>query len=435
MSSVPAPRATPPAGGAPAVPPTVQVFQMFFGVLVTQIVLTMTEHDIPERLAGGPMTSAELAAATGLHEGSLYRVLRTATGLGLVTQDGDGRFGLGPLGEAARQYDHLSWAFPVLTQLSGVLQTGKSGSELAFGKELFDWLEDNPEEGANFDRAIRLVHGGEDIAIAEAYDFGAVRSVVDVGGGNGTVLATLLARNPQLEGVVLDLPSVIGRGMPALDAHAGRWEAVGGDFFEGVPPAGTRTCSRTSSTTGARSGRSRSSATAGPPWVPTPGCSSSRCRAIRGRDAPREDARRAHARHQRAGHGADRGAVRRAPRPRGVPAAARRAHGVGREHRRSGASAQVVLHRPGVALGRVVGILACVAQRAPLTHEVPEAVELDAHLLETGVLLGLQATLGAPALEEPVLLGDEPLDVVGDGLIGIRHARTVRLRRPMIYRP
>jgi hypothetical protein len=238
MSSVPATPAAPPADGVPAVPPTVQVFQMFFGVLVTQIVLTMTEYDIPERLAGGARTSSELADATGLHEPSLHRVLRTATGLGLVSQDGDGRFGLGPLGEAARQYDHLSWAFPVLTQLSGVLQTGKTGFELAYGKELFDWLEDHPDEGANFDRVIRLVHGGEDIAIAEAYDFGGVRSVVDVGGGNGTVLATLLARNPHLEGTVFDLPSVIGRGTPALDAHAGRWEAVAGDFFEGVPAGG-----------------------------------------------------------------------------------------------------------------------------------------------------------------------------------------------------
>jgi SAM-dependent methyltransferase len=119
--------------------------------------------------------------------------------------------------------------------MSGVLETGKTGFELAYGKELFDWLEEHPEQGANFDRVMRLVHGGEDIALADAYDFGAVRSVVDVGGGNGTVLATLLGRNPHLEGVVFDLPSVIGRGTPALDAHAGRWEAVGGDFFEGVP--------------------------------------------------------------------------------------------------------------------------------------------------------------------------------------------------------
>ena len=238
MSSVPAPPTAAPAGGVLAVPPTVQIFQMFFGVLVTQIVLTMTEHDIAERLAGGPRTSAELAAATGLHEASLYRVLRTATGLGLVTQDGDGRFGLGPLGEAARQYDHLSWAFPVLTQLSGVVRTGKSGFDLAYGKELFDWLEEHPEEGATFDHMIRLVHGGEDVAIAEAYDFDGVRAVVDVGGGNGTVLAALLARHPQMEGVVFDLPSVIGRGTPALEPHPGRWEAVGGDFFDGVPAGG-----------------------------------------------------------------------------------------------------------------------------------------------------------------------------------------------------
>jgi SAM-dependent methyltransferase len=119
--------------------------------------------------------------------------------------------------------------------MSGVLRTGQTGSALAYGTELFDWLEEHPGEGANFDRLMRLVHGGEDVAIAEAYDFGVVRSVVDVGGGNGTVLATLLAHNPLLEGVVFDQPSVIGRGTPALDTHAGRWEAIGGDFFEGVP--------------------------------------------------------------------------------------------------------------------------------------------------------------------------------------------------------
>ena len=79
--------------------------------------------------------------------------------------------------------------------------------------------------------------------------------------------------------------------------------------------------------------------------------------------------------------------------------------------------AQVVLHGPGVALGGVVGILTGVAQRATLAHEVPEAVELDTHLLEAGVLVGLQAALGAAALEELVLLGDEALDVVGDGLV------------------
>jgi hypothetical protein len=62
--------------------------------------------------------------------------------------------------------------------------------------------------------------------------------VVDVGGGNGTVLAALLARHPQMEGVVFDLPSVIGRGTPALEEHPGRWEAVGGNFFDGVPAGG-----------------------------------------------------------------------------------------------------------------------------------------------------------------------------------------------------
>ena len=336
MSSVPAPPTAAPAGGVLAVPPTVQIFQMFFGVLVTQIVLTMTEHDIAERLAGGPRTSAELAAATGLHEASLYRVLRTATGLGLVTQDGEGRFGLGPLGEAARQYDHLSWAFPVLTQLSGVVRTGKSGFDLAYGKELFDWLEEHPEEGATFDHIIRLVHGGEDVAIAEAYDFDGVRAVVDVGGGNGTVLAALLARHPQMEGVVFDLPSVIGRGTPALEPHPGRWEAVGGDFFDGVPAGGDAyVLSHVIHDWSERGAHD-------PAQLPRR--HGSRRAVAHRRDVvpPGDEMHPAKMLDvlmlvTNGPHGANRGAVRRAPRSRGVPARACRTNGVGGEHRRRAA--------------------------------------------------------------------------------------------------
>src|SRR5262249_19123690 len=94
-----------------------------------------------------------------------------------------------------------------------------------------------------------------------------------------------------------------------------------------------------------------------------------------------------------------------------------------------------VLDRPGVALGRVVGILTGVAPRAALAHEVPQAVELHAHLLEARVLVGREPAPRPPAIEEAGLLGPEALDGVGGGPVCLGHGGTVRLRRAIIYRP
>ena len=282
----------------------------------------------------------------------------------------------------------------------------------------FEFFEQHPEAGAKFDALLQDINAGEQQAVADAYPFGGVELLVDVGGGNGSMLATLLSRHPGLRGVLFDQPSVIGRGAPALEAHAGRYEAVGGDFFDAVPEGADAyllshvlhdwpedgcvrildSCRRAMRP----GGRVLIVEMVIPPDdSPHPGkLSDMMMIAFNGEGMERTEAEYAEL-------------LDRA----GLPHRARRADRVTGEHRRGGASAQVVLHGPGVALGRVVGILAGVAQRAALAHEVPEAVELHAHLLEAGVLVGLQAALGAAALEELVLLGDEALDVVGDGLV------------------
>jgi hypothetical protein len=231
MSSVPATPAAPPADGVPAVPPTVQIFGLSFtGAMISEMFWAVVEHDLAGRVASGVTTSAELAEATGLHEPSLYRLMRAMTGLGVFTLDDQGRFGLGPLGEATRVYPPFPWWREVQQQFRGTLATGRSGMDLAMGKELFDFLGEHPEDAARFDGLMRLIHAGEPEAVAGAYDFAGVRRLVDVGGGNGVVLSTLLAAHPHMQGTLFDLPSVVGRA-----ASDGSFEVVGGDFFDGVP--------------------------------------------------------------------------------------------------------------------------------------------------------------------------------------------------------
>ena len=156
--------------------------------------------------------------------------------LGVLTEQTEGRFALGPLGPAATKYDDgFPWIIAALNELPRTLQTGTTGMELAHGMPIFEYLTRHPDAGRRFDLVMTLAQEGEPEAVAETYDFTGVRSLVDVGGGNGTALAVMLARHPHLDGVLFDLPAVIERGAPGLAALGERCDLVGGDFFASLP--------------------------------------------------------------------------------------------------------------------------------------------------------------------------------------------------------
>jgi hypothetical protein len=219
-----------------APPPVVQLFGLWLGTLVAPMLRVISDHEIPERLTAGPRSSMELADETGLHEPSLYRLLRSATGLGLFTQEPDGRFALGSLGRAAVELGpQPRWMTEALDQLGTTVATGTTGMQLAHRVGVFEYLRANPEQGAWFDGAMALINAGEPQAVAEAYDLGDIRCVADLGGGNGTMLSVLLERNPQLEAILFDTPETVASVIPALAELGDRCEVVGGDFFEAVP--------------------------------------------------------------------------------------------------------------------------------------------------------------------------------------------------------
>jgi hypothetical protein len=233
-------------GGAP--PPHVQLVQMAMGHWISRIVLVAAELKIADHLASGPRTAEDLAGPTGTGPGSLYRLLRGLSNLGILTEDADHRFGLTPVGEALRTGAPGSARASILTiasdwwidgfrELNYSVRTGKSGFEKALGVPIFDYLAQRPEAASLFSETMIGVHGEEPAAIAAAYDFSGVSTLVDVGGANGHMLATVLARNPSMRGILFDLPHVV-RDAPALLATHGMIDRVKieeGSFFEQVP--------------------------------------------------------------------------------------------------------------------------------------------------------------------------------------------------------
>jgi O-methyltransferase/methyltransferase family protein len=233
-------------GGPP--PPHAQLVQMAMGHWISRIVLVAAELKIADHLASGPRTAEELAGPTGAEPGPLYRFLRGLANLGILTEGADRRFGLTPVGEALRTGAPGSARASILTIASDwwvegfrglgySVRTGKSGFEKAFGMPIFDYLAQRPEAASLFSETMIGVHGEEPAAIAAAYDFSGVSTLMDVGGANGHLLAKVLARNPSMRGILFDLPHVVRDAPPLLAAHGvgDRVKIEQGSFFERVP--------------------------------------------------------------------------------------------------------------------------------------------------------------------------------------------------------
>ena len=233
------------------VPPHAQLVQMAMAHWVSHVVYAAAKLSLADHLAQGPQDAGALAAVTGTHAPSLHRLMRTLAGLGILTEDAEHRFSLTPLGEALKSGAPGSARAAILTvanedwvrgfaQLPYSLQTGKSGFEKQFGMPIFDWLAQRPEDASLFSETMVGIHGGEPPAVAAAYDFSGMKTLVDVGGAMGDLLTTLLAHNPDSRGILYDLPHVV-RDAPTFIAARGLTDRVtieAGSFFEKMPADG-----------------------------------------------------------------------------------------------------------------------------------------------------------------------------------------------------
>ncbi len=236
-------------GSPPTLPPQMLLYQMATGHYLSRALHLAATLGIADHLKGGARPVGELAEATATHAPSLHRVLRLLASHDVLTEQEDGTFALTPMGECLRT--DLPGSATAMVRLFAGPRIQDNWRDLEYcvrtGEPAFrqrgiadPFSSRDPDEAANFDAAMANLTRMIAIAVAAAYDFTRLGTVVDVGGGNGALLIGLLNANPALRGIVFDLPAAAERATRNIAASGltGRCEAGGGDFFEAVPRGG-----------------------------------------------------------------------------------------------------------------------------------------------------------------------------------------------------
>jgi hypothetical protein len=231
--------------------PSAQLQQLISGHWIAQAIAAAAELGIADLLAAGPRSSDDLAQAAGCHPGALYRLLRALAGLRIFTEVEPKRFGLTPMAEVLRADAAASLRLRAMQTCSDVpwrawgqlgysVRTGQSAFEHVFGMDTWEYRARNPEVNARFNTSETNIVTQVANAVVGAYDFSALGTLVDVGGGHGGLLIAILGVNPELRAVLFDQPHVVEGAREPLAAAGllNRCEISGGDMFDAVPAGG-----------------------------------------------------------------------------------------------------------------------------------------------------------------------------------------------------
>lgn len=224
-----------------------QLFQLAFNSApwTHQTLYVVARLGLTDLLADGPRGSEELAAATDSHPGALYRFCRAAAALGIFHERPGRVFSLAPLGDAFRtsglaQFVTLNGSenFRAWVDVLYSVRTGKPAFDEIFHMGAWEFLDRNDE----MRKVMQTMVGRGTVPPAiDLCDFSRDTTLVDLGGSVGTLVAHVLRANPELRGVLQDLPTVVDGAPEILHGQgvAGRVEIVGRSFFEGVAPGGS----------------------------------------------------------------------------------------------------------------------------------------------------------------------------------------------------
>jgi hypothetical protein len=218
------------------------------GFRVSQSLHALATLRIPEALADGPRSVADVATEVRADEPSLYRLLRAVATVGVLEELPERHFRLTEMGFRLRDdvpgslagwarfigrpYYWNSWS-----RLTDALRSGGHAFRMENGTDVWTYRREHPEESAIFNAAMRARSEQVAAAVATAHDFSRYNLLVDVGGGSGSQLAAILQRYPALRGILFDQPHIVADSRQYLDSAAisARCELVGGSFFESVP--------------------------------------------------------------------------------------------------------------------------------------------------------------------------------------------------------
>ncbi|MEU7755587.1 methyltransferase [Micromonospora sp. NPDC049101] len=240
-----------PATESTAVPPPSDravVMRLMFGAWLQQALYVVAKLGVADALTAGTATADELAARVGAHPGALARFLRALCSVGLFAEPERGRFALNGPAELLRSdvpdshryiaILHGEEAYAACAEALHTARTGQPAFDRVYGKPYFDYLAEKPEARATFDAAM----GQQTLVplVAETCDFSGAQRIVDIGGGIGVFLSSVLERTPGASGVLFDLPPAVERAERNI-ARLGltdRVSVVGGSCFDAVPAGG-----------------------------------------------------------------------------------------------------------------------------------------------------------------------------------------------------
>ena len=225
-----------------------QVTELAMASIVSDTLVNVGELGVADIVAPDrPTPIGEIARATECNERALYRALRLLASCGIFRELDDRRFEHTDMSCTLRS-DHPESLLPIVRLMQRLrlahphllhsLRTERSAMEAALGEPLFSYLSKHPDMAAIFDAGMPSLHGNETTPMLDAYDFASVTTLMDLGGGGGTLLAETLTRHPHMRGVLFDLDHVVERAVPYLAAQGleERCRVQAGDFFERVPP-------------------------------------------------------------------------------------------------------------------------------------------------------------------------------------------------------
>jgi len=223
------------------------LFQMTTGYWISQAIYVAAKLGIADLLKDGPQSCVALAAATGADAASLFRLMRALASVGVFSYVHADCFALSRLAESLQTEVRGSLRAMVITlgeihyQACGNLlhsvQTGSPAFDHVYGASLFDYLRQNVDAADAFNQGMANVASILAYAVLMAYDFAKISSIVDIGGGQGELLETILQFNPDIGGTVFDTASTIQRAkrQRSNNAWGRRCSYVTGDFFTSVP--------------------------------------------------------------------------------------------------------------------------------------------------------------------------------------------------------
>jgi O-methyltransferase domain/Dimerisation domain len=225
--------------------------ELVIGAYLSQAITVAADLRIADALAEGPLGRDELADRIGANPDALGRLLRALISRGIFRRRRDGRYDLTPLARTLRweapdsvaafarfagsAQDREHWSHCI-----DAVRTGESVVPTLRGMEGFDWIASDPELSEVFNLAMTNVSEMAVGAVSASFDFAGYRTIVDIAGGHGRLLAGILTVTPTATGILFDLPHVVAGAEPLLSKHgvAERVRIAEGSFFDAVPDGG-----------------------------------------------------------------------------------------------------------------------------------------------------------------------------------------------------